>query len=40
MPGWKSEVGRRLDALITRAVPSVRKAVKWNTPLYGLDDQT
>jgi hypothetical protein len=35
MPGWKSEVGRRLDALIGRNVPGVRKAVKWNSPLYG-----
>jgi hypothetical protein len=38
MPGWKQEVGRRLDALIVRAVPDVRKAVKWNSPLYGADD--
>jgi hypothetical protein len=37
MPGWKSEVGRRLDALIVRAVPGVRKAVKWNSPLYGME---
>ena len=36
MPGWKSKVGRRLDALI---VPGVRKAVKWNSPLYGVDDE-
>lgn len=35
MPGWKSDVGRRLDRLIVRAVPGVRKAVKWNSPLYG-----
>jgi hypothetical protein len=35
MPGWKREVGRRLDALIVRAVPAVRKAVKWNSPFYG-----
>ena len=35
MPGWKSEVGRRLDALIERNVPGVRKAVKWNSPFYG-----
>jgi hypothetical protein len=35
MPGWKREVGRRLDALISRTVPGVRKAVKWNSPLYG-----
>ena len=38
MPGWKSEVGRRLDALIKRVVPGVRKAVKWNSPLYGMED--
>ena len=37
MPGWKSEVGRRLDALIARAVPGVYKAVKWNSPLYGIE---
>jgi hypothetical protein len=37
MPGWKQEVGRRLDALVTRTVPGVRKAVKWNTPLYGVE---
>ena len=35
MPGWKREVGRRLDALVTRAVPGARKAVKWNSPFYG-----
>lgn len=39
MPGWKQDVGRKLDALITRAVPMVRKAVKWNTPLYGAADE-
>jgi hypothetical protein len=39
MPGWKSEVGRRLDALITRTVPGVRKAVKWNSPFYGIEGQ-
>jgi hypothetical protein len=39
MPGWKREVGRRLDALVVRTVPSVRKAVKWNSPFYGLKDQ-
>jgi hypothetical protein len=39
MPGWKSEVGRRLDALITRTVPNVYKAVKWNTPFYGIEGQ-
>jgi hypothetical protein len=37
MPGWKSDVGRRLDALIERAVPGVTKAVKWNSPLYGVE---
>jgi hypothetical protein len=36
MPGWKSKVGRKLDALIERAVPGVRKAVKWNSPFYGV----
>jgi hypothetical protein len=39
MPGWKSDIGRRLDALIERTVPGVRKAVKWNSPLYGVEDQ-
>lgn len=39
MPGWKSDVGRRLDALIENAVPGVRKAVKWNSPLYGAADE-
>ena len=38
MPGWKSALGRRLDAIIVRTVPGVRKAVKWNTPFYGLED--
>lgn len=37
MPGWKSELGARLDALIERCVPGVLKAVKWNTPLYGVE---
>src|SRR6478672_6053969 len=37
MPGWKRDVGRRLDALITRTVPGVRKAVKWNSPFYGIE---
>jgi hypothetical protein len=40
MPDWKQGVGRRLDALITRAVPGVRKAVKWNSPLYGVEDES
>jgi hypothetical protein len=39
MPGWKSDVGRRLDALITRTFPGVYKAVKWNSPLYGIEGQ-
>jgi hypothetical protein len=39
MPGWKSDVGRRLDALIVRKVPEVRKAVKWNSPFYGIEGQ-
>ena len=37
MPGWKREVGRRLDALIERTIPGVRKAVKWNSPFYGVE---
>lgn len=36
MPGWKSEAGRHLDALVVRTVPDVHKAVKWNSPFYGL----
>ena len=39
MPGWKRAVGERLDALIERAVPGVHKAVKWNSPLYGIDGE-
>jgi hypothetical protein len=39
MPGWKQAVGKRLDALIVRRVPQVRKAVKWNSPFYGIDGQ-
>ena len=39
MPGWKSDVGRRLDALIVRTVPGVRKAVRWNSPMYGVEGQ-
>jgi hypothetical protein len=39
MPGWKRDIGRRLDAIITRAAPGVRKAVKWNSPFYGADDE-
>ena len=36
MPGWKHDIGRRLDALIAQAVPEVHKAVKWNSPFYGV----
>jgi hypothetical protein len=39
MPGWKREVGRRLDALVVRTVPGVHKAVKWNSPFYGIEGQ-
>ena len=39
MPGWKREVGKRLDALIVRTVPNVCKAVKWNSPFYGIEGQ-
>lgn len=39
MPGWKSDMGRRLDALIVQTVPGVRKAVKWNSPFYGVEGQ-
>jgi hypothetical protein len=39
MPGWKRNVGRRLDALIAMTVPGVRKAVKWNSPFYGNGDE-
>ena len=40
LPGWKGEVGRRLDALIVETVPGVQKAVKWNTPFYGAEPKT
>lgn len=39
MPGWMRDVGKRLDSLITRNVPTVRKAVKWNSPFYGIEGQ-
>ncbi len=39
MPGWKSGLGRRLDELIARNAPEVRKAVRWNSPFYGIDGQ-
>lgn len=38
MPGWKSDIGRRLDTLIERIVPGVSKAVKWNSPFYGIEE--
>lgn len=37
MPGWKSDVGRRIDAIVARQVPGVVKAVKWNSPFYGCE---
>jgi len=37
MPGWKQAIGRQLDELVTRTVPGLRKAVKWNSPFYGVD---
>lgn len=40
MPGWKRDVGRRLDALIVQAIPGVQKAVKWNSPFYGIEQGT
>jgi hypothetical protein len=40
MPGWKRDVGRQIDALIGRTVPGVRKAVKWNSPFYGVEEQS
>ena len=39
MPDWKSDVGRRLDELVVRTVPGVRKAVRWNSPFYGVEGQ-
>jgi len=40
MPGWKRDVGRRLDAVIERTVPGVSKAVKWNSPFYGVESES
>ena len=40
MPGWQSDIGRQMDAIITRAVPKMAKAVKWNSPFYGRGDGT
>jgi hypothetical protein len=39
MPGWKSKVGRRLDALITETIPGVSKVVRWNSPMYGVGEE-
>jgi hypothetical protein len=39
MPGWKSAIGRRVDEIVTSAVPEVQKAVKWNSPFYGVEGQ-
>ncbi|RCS21876.1 DUF1801 domain-containing protein [Phyllobacterium salinisoli] len=39
MPGWKRDIGRRLDEIIVRTIPGVRKAVKWNSPFYGIEDK-
>jgi hypothetical protein len=39
MPGWKRDVGRQIDKLVTADVPDVRKAVRWNSPFYGMEDQ-
>jgi hypothetical protein len=40
MPGWKQDIGRRLDEIVVRTVPGVQKAVKWNSPFYGMDGHT
>jgi hypothetical protein len=39
MPGWKRDMGRRIDALVVRTVPNVQKAVKWNSPFYGVEGE-
>ncbi len=39
MPGWKQAIGKRLDALVDARVPRIRKAVRWNTPFYGIEGQ-
>jgi hypothetical protein len=39
MPGWKREVGGRIDAIVERAIPDVRKGVKWNSPFYGVEEK-
>ena len=40
IPGWKRAVARRVDAIVTRTIPGVRKAVKWNSPMYGMEQGT
>src|SRR5690554_1526871 len=40
MPEWKQDIGRRLDDIITQTVPDVKKAVKWNSPFYGMDEKS
>jgi len=40
MPGWKSRVGAWIDDVVVRTVPDVQKAIKWNSPLYGMDDKS
>ena len=40
IPGWKRNVAKRVDAVITRTIPEIRKAVKWNSPFYGIDEGT
>lgn len=39
MPGWKHDIGRQIDTVVQAAVPKVRKAVRWNTPFYGMEDR-
>ena len=39
MPGWKHDIGRRIDELVERVAPEVQKAVRWNSPFYGIEDQ-
>jgi hypothetical protein len=39
MPGWKRDIGRRLDVLVARNAPKAQKAVKWNSPFYGIEDK-
>lgn len=39
LPGWKRDLGRRVDKLVTRTIPGVNKAVKWNSPMYGVEGQ-